>query len=541
MNYLKFNDKVIGFYCCNEKDKNGLPYKLYCYVVKDRKGEISYSFTTEQEEITEAFLNYANKNGYKRTTKDNIFTDNLDKVNINCADAEEIYDRIRRANPDDEIDYDEFMDAKDDIVKTQEKKGFISRAKEKVSSIIDGAKEKLAQMNPKTKKLAIRVTAIVASAAVIVGGVKLFSNRSNGPTATNSKIASTVDDNINDLDNLDEFNKTVENAVNENLQEQKKEEAAKQETTSVTYDTSNDYSSSNRSSTSGSNSSSSNSSRRPSGQGGTNNQGGTNDDILGFQDPNESIDNSDQNSGSNNGDSNNQDDNIYEEEKPDESLGEDNDYSEVIEGEVPSDQEDNTDDDYTDEIVVEPDDDVSDNENTDEIIIDPPTDDNVTDETPSDDETNEDEDDLTSGDIILDEDLIGNEDAIDDDISYEGEEEYTPLPDPGEAASDGNYVNTEDDLSQGISEPTEEIEIVPVEQETTDENYYIYDSYTPDTMSSTENTTSNDNYDNNAKMVEQAIEAMANGEDVNLVYNTNGSISIEENTNTATNSEAMVK
>ena len=33
MSYLKYSDKVIGFYCCEEKDKNGTPYKLYCYVI----------------------------------------------------------------------------------------------------------------------------------------------------------------------------------------------------------------------------------------------------------------------------------------------------------------------------------------------------------------------------------------------------------------------------------------------------------------------------------------------------------------------------
>ena len=570
MSYLKYSDKVIGFYCCEEKDKNGTPYKLYCYVVEDRTGKKTCNFTTDKEEYEEVFLNYLKKNGYNKNNVKNIWTDNLDKVNLFCKDDKEIFDRIKKTTKDEEMNYDEFKKAKEEYLNKKDKKSLVTKIKNKFTTIKENVKEKLSKMDSKTKRLAIRVGTVAGAVLLLVGGGKLLLNRSNSPTSTNSKLASTIDgkaantlDDIDDLDNLDM------EALEENKEEEEKEEEKETEnTTNTSYSRS-----------SGSNGSSSSSTRSSSSTHNSPSVGFTDNNILGFQNPNQTIDNSSQNTESNSNSNSNQSENIFEEEVPvsENTSTNDDNYSQVIETEVPDSQDENTnsqDEEYTEEIVIDASDDsaqddnvpTDDNTPSEEIPADekPNTDEPTNDDNTSDDNIDQDED-LTLDDIVLDEDKVGNEGSIDNDLSYEYEEEYqempdgldeyieTELPNPESTASDGNYVTTEEDLNNQILEQPQEIEVIPVEQETNSQETPIYteeitepviEESTPDTLPSQESTASDGNYVSNdtEQIVDQAVEAMANGEDVNLVYDANnGSLSIEENTNTSTNSEAMVK
>ena len=562
MSYLKYSDKVIGFYCCEEKDKNGTPYKLYCYVVEDRTGKKTCNFTTNKEEYEEVFLNYLKKNGYNKNNVKNIWTDNLDKVNLFCKDDKEIFDRIKKTTKDEEMNYDEFKNAKEEYLNKKDKKSLGAKIKSKYTTIKENVTEKLSKMDSKTKRLAIRVGTVAGAVLLLVGGGKLLLNKSNSPTSTNSKLASTIDGKVaSTLDDIDDLNNLDMEALEENKEDEEKEEEKETENTT---NTSYSRSSSSNGSSSSSTRSSSSTHNSPS-------VGFTDNNILGFQDPNQTIDNSSQTTESNNNsnsDSNpNQSENIYEEEVPvsDNTSTNDNNFSQVIETEVPDNQNGNTDssnEEYTEEIVIDAPDNGTQDDNTPSEEI--PTDENPnTDESNSDNNTSEDidqDEDLTLDDVVLDEDKIGNEGAIDNDLSYEYEEGYqempgdldeyieTELPDPENTAADGNYVNTEEDLNSQILEQPQEIEVIPVEQETptyTEETTEpVIEETTPDTLPSKESTAQDGNYVSNdtEQIVDQAVEAMANGEDVNLVYDANnGSLSIEENTNTSTNNEAMVK
>ena len=521
MNYLRYSDKVIGFYCFNDKDKNGLPCKLYCYVVEDRYGNTSYYFTDDKEEYKEAFSNYIKKNKdlnnerYNQSTKYNIFTDYPDKVNINCKDAKEVFDRIKRANKDEELDEKEFMNAKDEyLLKEQDdEKGIFARAKDKLKALGASITEK----HPNVKKFALR-TAIVATALVVGGGAIIFAlNRSNGPTATNSRVARIDTD--RDIDTPD-----VPKEEEKKEEEENTATDTVAETTSYTPEATTTYYSSNSGYTA------------PPTNTSTSDSSVTNSELPAFQDPTQSIDDSnDQNTNTDPSTPSEDDkyDNVIIEETP--STGDNSGDEEVT---IP-------DDDYTEEIDVPSiSDDTDSNENNDNENSNDSTDDN-TPETPP-------EEDIDIGDIEVEPGIP--EGAIDPDLSYEYEEDYVdapdnidevidaevePLPDPSDTAT-GDYVTTEDEwgVIKDNHQSMEEDNTVPVTQETTDAvtqdiEVVPVEQDTTSTLPSPEETALDGNYVNNEQVVEQVVEAMANGDDsVNIVYNTDGSLSVGYTDNT---------
>lgn len=513
MNYLKNSDKVIGFYCFDEKDKNGLPSKLYCYIVKDRNGKTNCYFTNDKEEYSEAFLNYIKKNKdpnnerYNQSTKYNIFTDYPDKVNINCKDAKEVFDRIKRANKDKELDEKEFMNAKDEyLLKEQDdEKGIFARAKDKLKALGASITEK----HPNAKKFAI---VGIALGILIGGAAKLALNRSDGPTAVNGKIVGVDVD--RDIDNSD----TPKEEEKEEKEEQEKNTTTDTvvATASNTPEATTTYYSSNSGYTA------------PPTNTSTSGSSVTNSELPAFQDPTQSIDDSnDQNTNTDPSTPSEDDayDNVIIEETP--SIGEDNGDEEVT----------TPDDDYTEEIDVPA---ISDdNENSNDS-----TDDNTT-ETPP-------EEDIDIGDIVVEPGIP--EGAIDPDLSYEYEEDYVdapdnidevidaevePLPDPSDTAT-GDYVTTEDEwnelkdnnqvvqddntvpvIQESTDTETQDIDVVPVEQDTAS---ILPITGEPPVAS---------NYVSNEEVVNQVVEAMANGDDsVNIVYNTDGSLSVGQTDNT---------
>ena len=117
------------------------------------------------------------------------------------------------------------------------------------------------------------------------------------------------------------------------------------------------------------------------------------------------------------------------------------------------------------------------------------------------DEDYSEEIDVPAGDeIIFDDEYEDNQGAIDGDYGFDEElndGEMAPLPNPDDTASDGDYISTDDQLEQSdsstIVESEETIETVPVEQ-----------------------------------VVDAAIAAMENGEDVTIAINEDNTVSVEQ-------------
>ena len=151
-----------------------------------------------------------------------------------------------------------------------------------------------------------------------------------------------------------------------------------------------------------------------------------------------------------------------------------------------------------------------------------------------DENTNED-------DTILDDEHKGNEGAIDilpGDGDYEIDyvDPGAPLPDPGDTAN-GDYVTSDEELQdtnkgEQPSEITgdENKEEVPVEGQEPIENADTVPVYQDGNITTT-NTTATTTTDLETA-ADRAVEAMANGEAGNIVVNTDGSISFEQDTNT---------
>ena len=518
MDYLKNSDKVIGFYCFDDKDKDGLPFKLYCYVVKDRNGKTNFYFTDDKEEYSEAFFNYIKKNkdpnneSYNQSNKYNIFTDYPDKANINCKDAKEVFERMKRANKDEDLKEEEFMKAKDEYLEEEqeENKGIFARAKDKLSAISAAVTEK----HPNVKKFAARAALVVGALLIGGGALKFALNKLSGPTATNSRVATTIDTNRK----IDTPDVPKEEEKKEEEKEEQNEETATEEvveTTTYTPEAAATYYSSNTGYTAPATNTSTNSTS-------TNSASVTNSELPSFQSPASIDDSSDQNTNTDTS-----------------TPSEDNAYDNVIIEETPS-TDDNSNDNNNQETTT-PDEDFSeeievpavsdDNENTDNTNTDGAVDDNTEDQNK--------EEDIEIGDVTLNPDIP--EEAIDGDLSYEYEEGYVdapdnidevietePLPDPNDTAT-GDYVTTEEEwgVIQDSFPSMQEETSVPVTEQTTDAPTQTID-VVPVEQDTTSSTT-------NEQVVDQVVEAMANGDDnVNIVYNTDGSLSVgyTDNTNT---------
>lgn len=502
------NSKIIGFYSYTDYvGKDNEPKKVYVYVSKDKEtGKLSYQMTNEDsDEYKEAFVKYCKDNGYNKKNQDRIFTDNKFKANINCKSPEHVFSLIKKANKNVEVDEEEYNDIVDDYYKETTKRNILNKIK--------GFKE-LPKKGLYFIKSHPKVTVAAACLALIVGGgiFKLATNK--GPTANNSRIATTVD---NNKDNIDKNN--INNKTNEENKEETQKDTSSQATTTETT-TNETYTATPTTYRNSGNSSSSNSSNGNTGSGSTNgssNSGSsvTDSNLPEFQDPNASIDDSnDQNTGNENTDEDDKYDNVIEEDPGNSNTNTDdsnNDTSDTIEEEVPVEDED-----YSEEIDVPA---ISDdNENS-----------NDTNNGDTSTDIKEEDEDLTTGNIDLDPSIP--ESAIDSDLSYEYEESYDnesgnideiinaePLPDPNETAT-GDYVTDENEwyfandnsntTTQSNDTATEDVDVVPVEQATTT------------------TTTTTSNYDSNVAAVDQVIEAMANGNaNVNLVYNQDGSLSV---------------
>lgn len=470
------NSKIVKFYITKDYDKDGKSCDLYCYVTKDNTtGKETVHFTRDKDEYKRAFVKCAADNGY-RYKKDeiiNLFVDYPDKFNVNCKSSREIFDRINADG--DNVSYDDFVDAKVAYDKEyfnkddeKEKEGLFKRIKDFKLPKITNIKV--------TKKAVKKILAGVVLVGVTIASFSL-GRCSSGGDAIVDEMEDTKDDDIPDKKIDKSTVKRVVDAINDSINKafdatkniMDNAQAETTTTSSTTY-----YSSNNSGSSGGSSGSSS------SGGGVTGAAGSVNDGYREFQDPNESI-----------GDGN----------ESGNQPSEENPYDNIITGEEPVD-EGNTEGEFDEEIDVS--DDKEDNVN-------------------------------------LDDKFEGNEGAIDEDsITSTPPEGWTndPLPSPDDLdkiASDGNYVIDGDELKENNNQTDDNItteqdttpDFVPVEQEPA-ETTLIMSSEEP----SYETTTiANENRNTNVQAVDQAVEAMANGEEGNLVVGADGSISFETTTN----------
>lgn len=493
---MNYNEKIIGFYGFIDVDKNGNAIRKYCAVGKNKEtGKISYYFTHTKEEAAKYLSRYCRDNKYNKSNKNRIFTDNLDKANINCKTLSDVYNRIQKANSTEKLNGTEFLD-------TYERK-YKDKGKKNSDENKDSVFSRIISYFSKHKK-ARNITIAVASVATLIASgatLKLV----NGPdNVVDNKT--TMDDNVdkNEVDNTDKSKDDEKEKSEEAKDEKEKSEEIKDEVDTVTtvastnsstnsYNEQSNYSSST---TSTHNSTSSNVTKEP---------GSVNENVPEYQEP-ISIDNSNNNSDNTNNDSSTD---IYEDVTEEETP--------VIEEENTS---DNVEEDYSKEIEVPA---VTDDEATD--VKDEP-------------EENESLEDLNKEDVQLKDELVGKEDAINDDVSYDlvyetgdgdYEVDYVPakdLPDPDLVAENSDdYVTTEEELQQMDNTTTPEdnqkdVDVVPVYQE---ETTYTEDTASlPITTTETSNTTTNSTTESSntdlESAVDQAIEVMASGNDASITY-----------------------
>ena len=496
---------IIGFYRCKDSKGND----LYVYITKSPKGKLYYNFTSDYNEALEVAAKFCNSNKYNKDNFKNIINDYPDSFNLNCKDTKEVLERVKRANPNEVIEDDKFNEAKEKVVK-EEKEGILDRIKNKISNLEIGTKIKNLWVNKKIKRFVIG--AVAALSAVSIFSCSL--NRCSGPTANNSKNA-TVDDTTDNDDTLDDDTikdvtdsviGVIPKIVDETIKNIEKEETKEKEVSDTeTYSASSNQSSSNSNNSLSNNqslpsfnSSSSNNQSSPSNSNNssssTTTEGSVNENLNEFQDPNVSLDNS------NNQDSGSTSDNEQEEDK----------YQNVSEEEVPVvDNNPSLDENYTEEIDVSADD----------------------------------EDEITKDDIIFDEGYE-NDNAVDNDYTYDinydtdnssdYEITYEELPDPNETAADGNYVSSEEEMINQESSTTNNEQVTEVYEEETTDTVPVYQEET-DSKEEFSNTVENNNTDLETA-VDQAIDVMAEGNDVSIVYDAN---TFQYNTEVINNSEMV--
>ena len=550
--------KIIGIYRFKMNDINEHSKLAFCYVSENEYGNLEYHFTEDLSVIRKMFVRYADDNGYNKADLNNIVDHK--HFDLNCSSSKEVFSKIKEANSDikvsiqdfansyvtsqvdplnlkssesakddsleelDTDDTDDFDDEEDldetEIIPTDDSKDkFPTRIRKFFNNKLTALKNKWNSLNPKTKVGFIGAGMAALSVAIAIGASGIL-NKFGGPTATNSRVATVTDDNDKTKEQNDkkeeQKTKDEEQTEKENVKETEDNKQNTDSTSSSSANTDESYSQTTSNHNSSSSSSSNGGSSSNSGTSGgestntTTTPGSVNDDVPVFQNPDETIDNSNNGTSSSEG-----------EEDPFENVTEEEQGSDIVTGE----EEPTEDEDYSEEIDVAP--------------------------------SVEDEDKIDKDDVEFKDELIGNEDAVDDDLSYEVDlpldqgdsEDYetdyvepAPLPDPNETAVAGNgdYVTTEEEYNnvkeeevntttpttesnQGETEDySEEIEVVPVTQEQEDEI--------------------NQNTNTNADVVEQAVNEMAEGNDVSLVFNSQtGNVSIEQNTETNTQTNSMTK
>ena len=456
---------IIGFYRCKDSKGND----LYVYITKSPKGKLYYNFTSDYNEALEVAAKFCNSNKYNKDNFKNIINDYPDSFNLNCKDTKEVLERVKRANPNEVIEEDKFNEAKEEVVK-EEKEGILDRIKNKISNLEIGTKIKNLWVNKKIKRFVIGAVAALSA-------ISIFSCNSK-----NAIVDDTTDNDDTIKDVTDSVVGVIPKIVDETIKNIEKEETKEKEVSNTeTYSTSNNQSSSS------SNSNNSSSST-------TTTKGSVNENLYEFQDPNVSLDNS------NNQDSGSTSDNEQDEDK----------YQNVIEEEVPVvDNNPSLDENYTEEIDVSADD----------------------------------EDEITKDDIIFDEGYE-NDNAVDNDYTYDinydtdnssdYEITYEELPDPNETAADGNYVSSEEEMINQESSTTNNEQVTEVYEEETTDTVPVYQEET-DSKEDFSNTVENNNTDLETA-VDQAIDVMAEGNDVSIVYDAN---TFQYNTEVINNSEMV--
>ena len=533
--------KIIGIYRFKMNDINEHSKLAFCYVSENEYGNLEYHFTEDLSVIRKMFVRYADDNGYNKADLNNIVDHK--HFDLNCSSSKEVFSKIKEANSDKKVSIQDFANSyvtsqvnplnlkSSESAKDDSKDKFPTRIRKFFNNKLTALKNKWNSLNPKTKVGFIGAGMAALSVAIAIGASGIL-NKFGGPTATNSRVATVTDDNDKTKEQNDkkeeEKTKDEEQTEKENGKETKEEKQTEKETednkqntdstSSSSANTDESYSQTTSNHNSSSSSSSNGGSSSNSGTSGgestntTTTPGSVNDDVPVFQNPDETIDNSNNGTSSSEG-----------EEDPFENVTEEEQGSDIVTGE----EEPTEDEDYSEEIDVAP--------------------------------SVEDEDKIDKDDVEFKDELIGNEDAVDDDLSYEVDlpldqgdsEDYetdyvepAPLPDPNETAVAGNgdYVTTEEEYNnvkeeevntttpttesnQGETEDySEEIEVVPVTQEQEDE------------------INQNTNANTNADVVEQAVNEMAEGNDVSLVFNSQtGNVSIEQNTETNTQTNSMTK
>lgn len=391
-----------------------------------------------------------------------------DIFNFNCKDETDVFIHIQKANKDVRLNVDDFYAVIDDYDNDEDKVGLFTRIKNKIANSRFGNYVKNIRFNKKFNKRRVFTRAAIGVLSIAAIATGIHLSKSKSPTNDGPKVGIT--DEIGDLDeNIDK--------ATEPKEEEKTPEAT-EEPQITAEQSSTDYYTYNTEWTQPANS----------GSNVTTDPGTVDNSMPGFQNP-DNIDNSTP---------------PAESETPDDPYGnvsegeEDNNYQE---GEEP-------DDDYSEEIDV-----------------------------PAggeDENTNED-------DTILDDEHKGNEGAIDilpGDGDYEIDyvDPGAPLPDPGDTAN-GDYVTSDEELQDtnkgeqpSLITGDENKEEVPVEGQEPIENTDTVPVYQDENITTT-NTTATTTTDLETA-ADRAVEAMANGEAGNIVVNTDGSISFEQDTNT---------
>ncbi len=506
------NSKIVKFYIIKDKDtdKSGNINDLYCYVTKDNTtGKETVHFTRDKDEYQRAFVKCAADNGYKYGKKNilNLFIKYPDRFNVNCKSLREVFDRINADGNN--VSHEDFVNSKDKEDAKSVKKDNKEEKKEEKTEEKNNILNKVTNFRILKKARIIIATLLITTTAITIGScAKSCSNSGN---AIVDEADDTKDNDNNkkalDKDKAQNVANTISDAIAKIVNETKKileaqKAEAKVTKTTPTYNVNNKSSSNSGSgSSSGSSSNSnsnSNSSSTSSGPGNSSSTikkettpGSVNKDMLPFQDPDAKLENTEDN------------DNQNKNEDP---------YNNLITTEEPV-SDDTNKEDYDQEIDVSADD----NQDTDK------------------------------DDIKLDDSFTGNEGAIDNEITvvppsdYNGDYIYDVLPPQEETAADGNYVSSEDDQAQNISQETTDTlpeqpsiptdDFVPVEQAISNDETSIYqnEAEQPNVSNYT-----NTDQTTTEQAVDQAIEAYANGTDGNLVVKTDGSIIFEENTNTNT-------
>lgn len=391
-----------------------------------------------------------------------------DIFNFNCKDETDVFIHIQKANKDVRLNVDDFYAVIDDYDNDKDKVGLFTRIKNKIANSRFGNYVKNIRFNKKFNKKRVFTGAAIGVLSIAAIATGIHLSKSKSPTNDGPKVGIT--DEIGDLDeNIDK--------ATEPKEEEKTPEAT-EEPQITAEQSSTDYYTYNTEWTQPANS----------GSNVTSDPGTVDNSMPGFQNP-DNIDNSTP---------------PAESETPDDPYGnvsegeEDNNYQE---GEEP-------DDDYSEEIDVPA---GGEDENTNE------------------------------GDTILDDEHKGNEGAIDilpGDGDYEIDyvDPGAPLPDPGDTAN-GDYVTSDEELQDtnkgeqpSLITGDENKEEVPVEGQEPIENADTVPVYQDGNITTT-NTTATTTTDLETA-ADRAVEAMANGEAGNIVVNTDGSISFEQDTNT---------